>query len=262
MAGSRSIWTDPHIARSLLAAHLDPDTDAASRKPGTIARTVEWIVDRIRPGGGILDLGCGPGLYCERYAALGLETAGIDWNPLSVEHARRSAEERGLPIRYHLGDYLDPLPERELDAATCIYCDFGALSDDDERRFLENVRDALLPGGRLVLDAFGDGLAASMREGTTRERHPAGGFWSPHPHDIEIETSFRPEEERWTRTCVLAEDGMPPRTFALSDRSFGIEGMRDLLGACGFRLLEAAEDLLPPGDFTCSDVVFFLAEAI
>ncbi len=33
-------WDDPHIAREMLAAHLDPGTDAGSRRPETIARTV------------------------------------------------------------------------------------------------------------------------------------------------------------------------------------------------------------------------------
>ena len=35
-----SFWDDPYISRQLLAAHLDPGTDAASRRPDTIDRSV------------------------------------------------------------------------------------------------------------------------------------------------------------------------------------------------------------------------------
>src|SRR5689334_6222274 len=67
-------WTDPHIAQQMLAAHLDPATDAASRTPQTIDQTVQWITDRLalKPGARLLDLGCGPGLYCKRFAEHGL----------------------------------------------------------------------------------------------------------------------------------------------------------------------------------------------
>jgi hypothetical protein len=37
---SAPFWEDPQISRQLLAAHLDPRTDAASRRPDTIDRSV------------------------------------------------------------------------------------------------------------------------------------------------------------------------------------------------------------------------------
>ncbi len=71
-AGQR-IWTDPHVSKQLLAAHLDPKTDAASRRPESIDRTITWVVNLLdlKPGNKILDLGCGPGLYSQRLAKLG-----------------------------------------------------------------------------------------------------------------------------------------------------------------------------------------------
>jgi hypothetical protein len=63
--GEALFWNDPYIAQQMLKAHLDPDTDAASRKPETIERSVAWMVDQLQLGRGsrFLDLGCGPGLY-------------------------------------------------------------------------------------------------------------------------------------------------------------------------------------------------------
>ena len=73
--GEPLFWTDPHIARQMLASHLDPTVDGASRRPETIERITNWITSSVglRPGDWILDLGCGPGLYAERLAQAGVE---------------------------------------------------------------------------------------------------------------------------------------------------------------------------------------------
>ena len=61
-----SMWDDDYISERLLDMHLNPDIDAASRKRITIERTVRWIEANLEgKNKWILDLGCGPGLYCE-----------------------------------------------------------------------------------------------------------------------------------------------------------------------------------------------------
>lgn len=256
------IWTDPHIGKMLLGAHLDGSSDAASRRPETIERTIGWIKDGIRPDGRVLDLGCGPGLYAEALAKSGFHVTGVDVNPYSIEHARSNAAELGLDISYVLGDYLELQGDAAFDAALCIYCDFGALDDMQEIRFLEMVRRQLVPGGRLAMDVFGPGLSDAMKEGRTSERFDRGGFWSPLPHELVVDTSFHSESDRWIRTCLLKEDGRPPRRFVLADRFFASDGIRSLLETNGFRLLEVVEGLIQPNEFTSSDVLFVLAERV
>ena len=58
-------WDHPCIGRQMLAAHLDPHTDAGSLRPETIARMVDHLVGALRLGHDdrLLDLGFGPGLH-------------------------------------------------------------------------------------------------------------------------------------------------------------------------------------------------------
>ncbi|MCX6057388.1 MAG: class I SAM-dependent methyltransferase [Chloroflexi bacterium] len=68
-------WNDPHISAQMLKVHLDPNVDAASRKPETIDRSVRWVIETLalKSNNAVLDLGCGPGLYASSFARAGLQ---------------------------------------------------------------------------------------------------------------------------------------------------------------------------------------------
>ena len=118
-----------------MAAHLDPNTDAASRRPETIEAIVDWLASHLdlQPGDSVIDLGCGPGLYTSRLARRGLRVTGVDSSPNSLEYARRQAQEQGLDIEYVLGSYVELDYQDRFDVALLIYFDFGVLPDDDRR---------------------------------------------------------------------------------------------------------------------------------
>src|SRR4030042_1920824 len=87
--GEPLFWDDPHISSQMLAFHLDPGIDAASRSPQTIDRSVVWITATLglQPGDAVLDLGCGPGLYASRLAGRGVRLPGGDYSRPSIAYA-------------------------------------------------------------------------------------------------------------------------------------------------------------------------------
>ncbi|MDD1686291.1 class I SAM-dependent methyltransferase [Methanoregula sp.] len=93
--GNAGMWEDDHISRHLLELHLDPDCDAASRKRSTIETTVQWIETHLdNDKKSILDLGCGPGLYCELLAEHGHRVTGVDFSKRSLDYARQNATKK------------------------------------------------------------------------------------------------------------------------------------------------------------------------
>ncbi len=83
-AGAYKIpWQDPAFSRRMLAEHLSQAHDLASRRLAWIDRQVAWIDETVLGGrpADILDLGCGPGLYCHRLAERGHRCRGIDFGP-------------------------------------------------------------------------------------------------------------------------------------------------------------------------------------
>lgn len=106
-------------------------------------------------GGPALDLGCGTGRVLLRALAAGLDLDGVDDSPEMLERLRANAAARGLAPRATLGDMRAlRLPRRY----ACVMIPFNAfahnLSADDQLATLRGCREHLVPGGRLVFDAF------------------------------------------------------------------------------------------------------------
>lgn len=60
----------------------------------------EIVERRVRPGGRLLDIGCGAGREALGFARAGFRVVGIDIAPRMIEAARRNAEREGLDITF------------------------------------------------------------------------------------------------------------------------------------------------------------------
>jgi SAM-dependent methyltransferase len=237
-------WDDPHIAGQMLAAHLDPATDAASRRPATIDRTVAWLVAHLglRPGAALLDLGCGPGLYAARFARRGLAVTGVDLSPIAIDHGRRAAAAARLAIDYRCLDYLALADVAAFDAAVLIYWDFGVLPDAARDALLRRVRRALRPGGAFAFDVTTP-ARPTPPDGATAWAAHSGGFWRPGPH-LELTTWHRyPEAAADLRQALIVEPDGRTTVYRVWNRAYTPAMIAPVLLAAGFELESCWTDL-------------------
>jgi 2-polyprenyl-3-methyl-5-hydroxy-6-metoxy-1,4-benzoquinol methylase len=181
---AKELWTDPHVAGQMLASHLDPAQDLASRNHTFIERSVRWLSEsfHLESGKQVLDLGCGPGLYANGLAELGVSVTGVDFSGNSLTHARSVAESNGLLVAYRQANYLDLELDGTFDLILLIYGDLCALSPVQRRSLLEKIKGWLAPGGRFVFDVFSSVLFDGLEEYARYEVAPEGGFWSAEPY--------------------------------------------------------------------------------
>lgn len=204
--GEPLFWNDPHISEQMLKVHLDPNMDAASRKPETIDRSVQWMIETLglQTGASLLDLGCGPGLYASRFARAGFQITGVDYSRNSIDYASRYAGENKLNIIYRFQNYLELDDENQYDAAFLIYGDFCPLNPEQRSTLLKNIHRALKPNGKFVLDV-------STREhrkkyGNKNRWHATeSGFWKPGPHLVLEEGFDYPEQSIWLDQYTVIE---------------------------------------------------------
>lgn len=204
--GEPLFWDDPHISSQMLAAHLNPESDAASRRPETIDRSVAWLIESLglKPGDSILDLGCGPGLYASRFARAGLRVTGVDTSRRSIDYASTYARENNLEITYRYQNYLELTEENQYDAALLIYGDFCPLNPQQRAKLLQNVQRALKPDGMFALDVS---TREQRRKLGNKNRWYAAesGFWKPGSHLVLEEGFDYPEQSIWLDQYITIE---------------------------------------------------------
>jgi SAM-dependent methyltransferase len=242
--GEALFWDDPHISQQMLAAHLDPEVDAASRRPEIIERSVAWLVEALglRPGEAVLDLGCGPGLYAWRLAQRGLRVTGIDYSRRSIAYAVAEAHERNLEITYRCENYLGLKDEQAYTLATLIYGDYCPLNPEQRAALLQNVRRALKPGGHFVLDVTT--RQHRQRHGRVNGwRAVEGGFWKPGPYLLLEEGFDYPERAIYLDQAIVVEADGKISVYRMWFQDFSRETITAELEAGGFTVENVWSDL-------------------
>lgn len=196
---AEELWADEHTSGKMLAFHVDETVDISSRKGEFIDRSVSWIVDRFKVSAGtsIADFGCGPGLYASRLAEKRASVTGIDFSLRSIEHARKTALERGLDIDYVHQNYLEYETDRRFDLIIMIMCDYCALSPAQRKTLREKFHRLLKPGGSVLLDVYSLHSYDQKQESATYEVNQLNGFWSPEKYYGFVNT-FKYDEEKVT----------------------------------------------------------------
>lgn len=174
-----ALWTDPHVASEMLKLHLDDTSALASRPFSDIDAIVEWLGHAVPLNGRrLVDLGCGPGLYSERFHSLGADVTGVDISASSIEYAR---SKRLANADFIIGSYHDiELPE--CDVATLIYGDICAMAASKRAALFRCVHASLGEGGTLILDCFAPSAMADRTDELVIEQDLDAGFWAPKPY--------------------------------------------------------------------------------
>ncbi|MFN8531326.1 MAG: class I SAM-dependent methyltransferase [Anaerolineae bacterium] len=143
-------WHDPEFSRRMLAEHLSQSHDLASRRFNIIDQQVAWIHHKLFRAQPIrlLDLGCGPGFYMSRFAAMGYTCTGIDLSPASIAYAR----EHDSRSDYRLSDVRTADFGSGWDAICMIFGELNAFSPEEAVQIIEKAYAALRGGGTLILE--------------------------------------------------------------------------------------------------------------
>ena len=248
------LWTRPHLARQMLSFHLNQETDLASRRFEIIDQVVNWIDSELHLSDkSLCDLGCGPGLYAQRFSDKGAAVTGVDFSTRSLEYADLKARENEQTIRYIHADYLlDDLPTG-FDIVTLIYTDLCVLSPEQRTILLGRMREMLNPDGRIVIDVAGMGLLTAKEECTVIDNQLMNGFWAKGDY-VGIQRTFVYPDERLSLDRYLIVE--PNETWQIFNwfQHYTPESLQAELHHAGLSVVQMLGDLTgkplkPGGDF-------------
>lgn len=239
---TNKFWDNEHISKGMLEAHINPDWDAASRKAEFLDRSVEWI-SRIAPPAqfdSLLDLGCGPGLYAERFRNVGYSVIGIDFSKRSIAYAKEQTVLNNSNIKYHYQDYLTIDYVEQFDVVTLIYCDYSVLPISDRLTLLRKIYQALKPNGKFIFDVFTPRMR--KEESRTWQYYEEGGFWSEKTHIcLESVYQYDDDETELRQTIVQTEETV--ECYNIWDHYFTKETLLSEFQTVGFKSFEFYGDV-------------------
>jgi arsenite methyltransferase len=151
----------------------------------------------VRPGERVIDVGCGPGFYCEELLEEGASVVGVDPSAAMLGLAGRRCGDRA-DLREGEAVAL-PVDDGEFDAAICVQV---LEYVEDATAALAEIQRALRAGGRAVIWDI-DWATVSMNA-VDHERH---------------ETVLRAWDEHLAHRAL-------PRTLAARMRAAGFDGIR------------------------------------
>jgi 2-polyprenyl-3-methyl-5-hydroxy-6-metoxy-1,4-benzoquinol methylase len=243
-AGRQIPWNDPEFSRRMLAVHLDESHDWASRRAEKRVRIVDELqrLTDLSPGDRVLDVGCGPGLYCQEWARRGMRVQGWDYAPAAIEHARRQAGEAGLKIEYVRDDYRNLQAEGHFDLVTLIFGDLNVFSMTDAEALLARVRGVLRPGGYFFADVTTPQFYPEQEMRQSFGYHEAG-LWSDAPY-LELHESHpvRADNLRWQRYVIVEAHSGRARVFTTWSQEYTPDTIAALLERAGLSLRAIYDD--------------------
>lgn len=244
-------WTDEYISRNMLRAHLDPNTDAASRNPNTIRKTAKFIKSIVPINNTICDYGCGPGLYTSLLQKEGFKVTGIDVSKRSLKYAKESNKS----VEYIEMNYVtDKLP-KIFDFAMMIYCDFGALDSLSQVKVLKNIRDSLANDGLFFFDVMSHNFFDKQIEREITYDEMDGFFMSGIS---KITSKFIKYPKQRLLLAHHHASGYKEVDYYNWDKCFDKKEMEILLNKNGFQMLNVYSNTFGDEDFGNSDTISFL----
>lgn len=153
------------------------DTDAKQ------ASELRSMLD-LSPGCKVLDAPCGWGRLSRRLALLGATVLGVDQSETLLAFAEQHRGE--LPheqLRYLQHDLRMPLAETDFDVACNIFTSFGYGTEEDDVAIFRTLRDAVRPGGRVLVETnHRDLMCAFIAHGAKMsQRLPDGTLFIDEP---------------------------------------------------------------------------------
>jgi SAM-dependent methyltransferase len=197
-----------------------------------------------RHRGPVVEVGCGTGRILLPLLRQGHDAFGVDASAPMLRELARKASSAGLPLRAAQAD-ARALPFARATLA-CVLCPYSLVTyvvgDEELSAFLRSVRDALMPGGAVVVDAFVPRPVEARPEFTPDYRRAFGAFTLARAKRITPVAAGINRIERRYEVVNPAGGVVETVDVAETIHARPPDGLRGALAAAGFERIHEAWD--------------------
>ncbi len=260
--GDNIPWHEPEFSQRMLKEHMSQLHDRASRRFVTIDQHVAWIDSHVLKGEPtkILDLGCGPGLYSSRLAQRSHSAVGIDYSPVSIDHAVDYAKSETLRCQYVLDDIRRAGYGTGFGLVMLLSGELNVFRPADARTILRKAGDALTAGGTLLLEPHTGAAIRAIGAEPLRWYALERGLFLDRPHLHLQEHSWDEESVAATvRYFIVDAESAAVSRYAQTYQAYTDAEYHELLTECGFIDVEQYATLAGPGGEVDEELVVYVA---
>ncbi|HTO21549.1 MAG TPA: methyltransferase domain-containing protein [Spirochaetia bacterium] len=178
-------------------------------------------------GARVLDLCCGPGRHSLELARRGFTVTAVDRTQAYLDRAAAKARELGLQsVAFLKDDMREFRKPGAFDLVINLFTSFGYFEDPaEDLRVMENIRQSMEPGGKLVMEMLGkEPLAARFRP---HDWYEEGGV-------LFLEDRVLSRDWSWIDTRWIRIEGTRRSEFTLSHRVYSAAELSALARRAGF----------------------------
>jgi SAM-dependent methyltransferase len=194
----------------------------------------------------LLDVACGGGRHALELARRGYSVEGVDSSATLIAYATRRAYEDATRARFVQGDMRALAYQQEFDAALVMNSSLGFFEDEVNRATLGRAAEALVDGGKLLLQCLNPYQIESYLQGFRTGWHAlAGGYllrearFDPRTATLQIDYRF-----------LMPGQGVEAQHPGDRIRLYGYPELTALLRSLGLRPVAVFGDaVLPPVPF-------------
>jgi SAM-dependent methyltransferase len=217
-------WYEESFGEDYLLVYKHRDRLNAADEVG---KMMAWL--KLPKHSQVLDLCCGMGRHALLLAEAGYQVTGVDLSPVLLRQARVSDSNHA--IRWIESD-MRSLPcdasfIEAFDAVVNLFTSFGYFEEDAEQaQALRQIRQALKPGGRFIIDYLNPQFVADHLV-LFSEREVDGN---------RIKETRRIRDEFVTKEIIVEGPGRPTRRYKESVKLYSFNRIRDMLNKAGLAL--------------------------
>lgn len=192
-----------------------------------VQNVIGWL--KLAQGSRILDLCCGAGRHALALADAGYRVTGVDLSPVLLRKAKESDSD-GC-VRWVRADML-ALPEDGtftecFDAVVNLFTSFGYFETETEHlNVLKQIRRALKPGGRFVMDVLNAGYTQDHLVPFSRREE----------NGVMISESRSIQNGFVIKEIVIEERGSRPRSYTERVKLYSPEAIKSMMEGAGLRV--------------------------
>lgn len=202
---------------------------------------IEQALD-LREDAAVLDVACGGGRHALELARRGYSVEAIDTSATLVAYAARCAYEDATRARFAQGDMRELAYQQQFDAALVMNSSLGFFSDDTNRATLGRIAQALVSGGKLLIQCLNPYQIESYLQSFRSGWHEIAGGYMLRAARFEPRTATLHIDYRF----LLPSQGIEARHPGDHIRLYGYPELAAMLADAGLRPIAVFGDAIMP----------------